>query len=75
MKNHIHRVACLGLALGGPLETAGSMVAANLRATIFALDAVDLVTAAFILAFSCRREENEGAVTGFWSAIHCLCLR
>jgi hypothetical protein len=66
VKNPRNRVACLGLTLNGAFGLASSIVAAaNLRPAISVLDASGLVAAAFILALSCRREENQAAPSGF----------
>jgi hypothetical protein len=59
IKNPMNRVACLGLALGEAYGIAGSTVAvANPRAAFWRLDAVAILTAAFILSSNCVREGN-----------------
>jgi hypothetical protein len=66
MKNPINRIVCPDLVLGRVFGMVGSIAAAaNFRAAISALDAMGLVTKAFILAFSCLREETQAVASGF----------
>jgi hypothetical protein len=66
MKNPLNAVACVGLALGGALGMAGSMVARqDIRAACWSLDSVGLVVATSILALGYLRKEKLAVAAGF----------
>ncbi|MGB7267304.1 MAG: hypothetical protein WBC92_17440 [Terracidiphilus sp.] len=66
MKNPLKIVAVIGIALGGILGMAGTMVAAqNVRAVCWALDGAALVVAASILALFFFRKSCDSVAAGF----------
>jgi hypothetical protein len=66
MRNPLNAVACVGLALGGVLGMAGSLVARqDVRAASWSLDSVGLVVATAILALGYLRKEKLAVAAGF----------
>lgn len=66
MKSNLKVIVCAGLALGGVLGLAGTLVAArNIRTLCWGVDAVGLVVATSILALSYFQKEKIAVAAGF----------
>jgi len=65
-KNPLNVIAAVGLALGGLLGMAGTMVAArNLQSAFWAIDGVGLIVATALLALKYFRKGNDVVAAGF----------
>jgi hypothetical protein len=66
MKSPLNIVASIGLALGGIFGLLGTLVAQqNLRASLWAIDAVGLIVATALLALKWYRKGNDFVAAGF----------
>jgi len=66
MKKPVDVIAAIGIALGGVLGMAGSIVTSqNVRAICWAIDGVGLVVAASLLALKFFRKGNDYVAAGF----------